>query len=239
MAALPAVAAVVAVLLAVRTARAGVAGRSPAMACWTLAMTQFAVAAGCLAWATYNGWSPGVYRTYYLLGAILNVVWLALGTVWLLGTRAVAVGATAGVVALSGYAAWRCAGPLLEGAQALSSLGSGVFPASSSIVPPSVRALARWCSIGGSIVVAGGLAWSIARNRDRSRGLILILIGVLFAAAGSELARTGHAVAFGAGLAAAAIAMHTGFIAAERPPASTSSAPAEPLRPGAAARGRG
>src|SRR5918911_5221923 len=63
--------------------------RSPHEAAWTVALALFALASAALATGTSTGWDRGVFRVFYLLGAVLNVPWLALGTVYLLfGERA-------------------------------------------------------------------------------------------------------------------------------------------------------
>src|ERR1700687_1497290 len=51
---------------------------------WSVALEMFALAAGALAAGAQGGWSGPVFRAFYLLGAIVNVPVLALGTVYLL-----------------------------------------------------------------------------------------------------------------------------------------------------------
>ena len=64
--------------------------RAPHELAWTVALAMFALASAALALGTSTGWDNGTFRVFYLFGAILNVPWLALGTVYLLR------GATAG-----------------------------------------------------------------------------------------------------------------------------------------------
>ena len=52
---------------------------------WTIALAMFALASAALATGISTGWDNGTFRVFYLLGAVLNVPWLALGTVYLLG----------------------------------------------------------------------------------------------------------------------------------------------------------
>ncbi len=217
MAVFPALAAVLAAALAGRTASRAARGRSPAMWCWTIALVQFALASGCLAWAAAAGWTTGIFRAYYLFGAVSNVVWLALGTVWLLSPPEIGRVVTGAVAALTAYAAWRCTGPLLEGSRLIASLPAGDFPDTASIIPGSLRGLARWSSIAGSVVVLGGLGWSLRRNRVKVRGLGLLMAGVLMAAVASEFARAAMPGPFGAGLALAVALMYAGFEASGRP----------------------
>ena len=51
---------------------------------WAIALALFALASAALATGTSTGWDHGTFRVFYLLGAVLNVPWLALGTVYLL-----------------------------------------------------------------------------------------------------------------------------------------------------------
>src|ERR1700730_7875522 len=56
---------------------------------WSGALALFVVAAAALAAGGGRGWDGPTFRTFYLFGAILNVPFLALGTVYLLwGVRA-------------------------------------------------------------------------------------------------------------------------------------------------------
>ena len=51
---------------------------------WAVGMGLFGTAAGCEALAAANGWNEGLYRTWYLTGAVLTAGWLGLGTALLL-----------------------------------------------------------------------------------------------------------------------------------------------------------
>ena len=52
---------------------------------WTIGMVFYGVAAGCEAIAAASGWNEGLYRTWYLTGAVWTAGWLGLGTAYLLG----------------------------------------------------------------------------------------------------------------------------------------------------------
>jgi hypothetical protein len=52
---------------------------------WCLGMLFYGVAAGCEAIAGATGWDEGLYRTWYLTGAVWTAGWLGLGTAYLLG----------------------------------------------------------------------------------------------------------------------------------------------------------
>src|SRR4051812_47781831 len=78
-----AVATVFAQATAVRWSRT----RAPHQGAWTIALVLFALASAAFATGSSTGWDEGTFRLFYLLGAIVNVPWLALGTVYLLTTR--------------------------------------------------------------------------------------------------------------------------------------------------------
>lgn len=48
---------------------------------WAISLAMFCLAAASLAWGEAYGWSSAWFRAYYLLGGVLVVPWLALGTV--------------------------------------------------------------------------------------------------------------------------------------------------------------
>ncbi|MBW3664821.1 MAG: hypothetical protein KY469_17110 [Actinobacteria bacterium] len=68
---------------AVALVRRWVAGgrRTLSLLTWAISLGMFCIASAALAFGTLSGWSEPTFRTFYLFGAILNVPWLALGTV--------------------------------------------------------------------------------------------------------------------------------------------------------------
>ena len=75
-----AIATVFAQATAVRWSRS----RAPHQGAWTVALALFALASAALATGESTGWDEGTFRMFFLLGAVINVPWLALGTVYLL-----------------------------------------------------------------------------------------------------------------------------------------------------------
>lgn len=73
--------------------------RSPALLHWTISTAMFAVASLMLFLGEALGWSGLTFRIFYLFGAVLNVPWLALGTV-LVNARSRAVTRAAGIASL-------------------------------------------------------------------------------------------------------------------------------------------
>src|SRR6478752_10763013 len=83
-AALAAAATLVAVAFGLSTLDRWLRRRRPYELAWTIALALFALGAGAMWWAETVGWALGSFRVFFLAGAVLNVPWLALGTVYLL-----------------------------------------------------------------------------------------------------------------------------------------------------------
>lgn len=210
MALAPVAATVLAALFAVRTAVVARRTRSRALAVWSFALAQFAVAAAALTWGVAVGWAPGLYRAFYLFGAITNVAWLGLGTVWLLAPRSAAVAATVLLVGASAYAAAAVISTeLLPGAARV--LATHAIPAPGDVIGADVRMLSRWFSIGGSVVVLGGVLLSAARRRRQALGLGLLAAGIVVTGVAGQLARIGLATGFSIALACGIALMYLGF----------------------------
>src|SRR5205085_4305488 len=64
--------------------------RRPHELIWGIAFLLFAIGAASQVFADLSGWTPVLARIYYLTGAILNVGFLGLGTVYLLFSRRIA-----------------------------------------------------------------------------------------------------------------------------------------------------
>ena len=81
------------------------AGHQPQHRAWAIALAMFALASVALATGTSTGWDNGTFRVFYLLGAVVNVPWLAMGTVYLLVAARTARRVLWGLVLFSGFAA--------------------------------------------------------------------------------------------------------------------------------------
>lgn len=200
----PLLATVVAASFSVATWRAS-GSRGAALRVWSVALAQFAVGAGALTWGTAFGWTPAVYRIFYAFGAVLNVGWLGLGTLWLVWYRSAAVTMTV-VLALASVCVIAYVATTPIGAVITEGL-----PRASEVMPVLARNLSRWFSIAGSVVVLAGLGMSIALRRNTS-GLAMLASGVVVAGVASELARAGYVTVFSVGLAAGIALMYAGFV---------------------------
>jgi hypothetical protein len=187
-------------------------GRSSgsALRVWSFALLQFGIAAGALWWGALFGWTSALYRVFYVFGAVLNVAWLGLGTLRLFMDKWASWFATCLLVAASSYAVYRIAGTAFIGG-AGHALRTETLPPPRAVMPGSIRDLSRWFSIGGSVVVLGGLIWSIVKRRH-TLGLALLALGVAVVGVTSELARAGHVVYFPIGLAVGIVVMYAGFL---------------------------
>ena len=163
--------------------------RRPHQLAWTIGLALFAAAAVAGALARMGGATDTEYRVFYLFGAILNVAWLALGTLYLLAPR-IARWAVWGVLALTVVAAVAVfTSPVDLSAAVDTGRGFGESP-----LP---RILAGIGSGVGSVILVGGALWSawvfLSRRHEgrRALGNVIIAVGVLVAAAGGTAAFTG------------------------------------------------
>ena len=163
--------------------------RRPALLAWTVGLALFTLAALAGALAQSGGATETEYRVFYLFGGILNVAWLALGTVLLVAPR-LARASLIAVIALtvvSVYAVFTTPVNL----QIALDTGKG-FPDGS--LP---RILAAIGSGVGSLVLIGGALWSAwvflrkRHNGRRALSNIVIAAGVIIIAAGGTVTFTG------------------------------------------------
>src|SRR5260221_9632991 len=186
----PAITAVVAAVFALVVLRQYGGHRKTYQLMWGTGFAMFAVAAFAGYLAQSSGATETEYRLFYLFGAILNVAWLALGTMYLLAPRRWADISLAVVALLSaGAADPRFAAPVyLDPAR----LGHPAYPNGSL-----ARILAAVGSGVGSIVLVGGALWSAwvffrkRHNGRRAIANVIIAVGVFVVAAGGTAAFTG------------------------------------------------
>src|SRR4029078_2707730 len=81
---LPALPAILALVMAIALLDQWRERRQPFQLVWAIGMAFYGIAAGCEAIAAAAGWNELLYRTWYLTGAVLTAGWLGLGTALLL-----------------------------------------------------------------------------------------------------------------------------------------------------------
>jgi len=201
---------------------------------WGVALAMYAIASAMVAIGISAGWTPLAYKTFYLFGAMLNVPWLALGSIALLDKKVVSYAALVIVVALSLFGLFRVGSAhVTRSITATTSAGSISQQVFGTDDIPSgkdawrtesqVRTLAQYYStFAYLIVVVIASLTSFKRRgvsppRDRVRANLLISIGVTVVAAGSTaLVKIGRGSAFSIALAVGVSLMFSGFLYAGR-----------------------
>ncbi len=203
--------------------------RSPHDLAWSVAMALFVLWAGALWWAESRGWSPVTFRVFFLAGAVLNVAWLALGTVYLLFGRRIGDATRTILLLLSGYATG-----VVVMAPMRAPVDPDSFPTAKELFGVTPRILAAVGSGVPAMVIIVGALWSalrVARGRIPAAttsarraatsprmlalGNVLIAIGaVILSASGTLAGRLGKDKAFAVTLAVGVVVLFAGFMVA-------------------------
>ena len=216
---LPGVAAAASAAFAVAVLRQYADRRRPYQLAWGIALSMFTVASLALMAGVVAGWSPVSFKLYYLFGAVLNVPWLALGTVELLAGPAARRAYLAALTAFTLVSVVLVALARVTAAD----LAGRLLPEGKAFLPVAVRVLAVVGNTVGTLVVVGGavasgLAMRTRRDlRPRFEGTLLIALGVLLAASGGVLAFLASSDKLALGLAVGASVMYLGFRRASAP----------------------
>ena len=157
-------------------------------ALWAVGFALFAVAAASEAAAQRAGWSPALFRTYYVAGGVLTVAYLGAGSAWMLLPR------RGRDVLLGGLAVATVAAIVTV---VVAPVDVARLAAAQSGQPPKNGALgghAFLWAVGlnsiGTLLLVGGSLLSILR-RQRVRANVWIASGALTVAAATGLSRTG------------------------------------------------
>ena len=201
--------------------------RKPHERAWTIALALFALASAALATGASTGWDRGTFRAFYLLGAVLCVPWLALGTVYLLaGTKAGERTETT-LILFTGFAIGVMLSAPIHGTIA----PDGGIPVGKDHFGVLPRVLAGVASSFGATVILVGAVWSAIRfARSRAEGSSrlaagngLIALGTLVLSSGGLVqGAVGKDEAFALTLASGIAVIYAGFAVASsvaRPPA--------------------
>jgi hypothetical protein len=192
----------------------------PHAAVWAGAFATYALATAALAWATLFGWTPAVFRIFYLFGAIVNVPLLAIGSVYLVfgETKGRAAATVAAIIVILGAFA------VLLAPVDISELGTAT-PAGSDVYAktfnagnanlPGPRLFAGVAGGVGAIVVVGLALASAAkwwrRNPRLAKGNVLIAVGTLIPAFGGSMTAFGDAGGLAASLLAGIATLWWGY----------------------------
>jgi len=215
---------------------------------WGIALVMFAIASVVVAIGISQTWGPVLYRLFWIFGVMLNVPWLALGSVALLRNKYITAVAAAVVVVAS---LWGI------GSTMTAHVCSVVDTSSKSQCLDTVTGVAGEPALGGKDIPRGKSVWATAQPErpqsvhrlgilystlayivviliavmtsrprkgiapppDRRRGNLLIAIGVtIVAVGGTALSRFGHGAPFSISLALGVAVMFAGFLYIGRPP---------------------
>ena len=192
-------------------------------------MALFSLGSFSLWWAESTGWSSGVFRLFFLTGAVLNVAWLALGTIYLLVGRRVGDVVQTSLVALSGLAT----GIVLI-APMKTEIIADQFPTGKEVFGAAPRILAAVGSGVPALVIILGALWSTWRvltkknsslNSTNQRnvispgrlavGNVLIAAGtIVLSLSGTLAGRLGKDRAFAITLLTGVVVLFVGFLVA-------------------------
>jgi hypothetical protein len=219
----PLLASAIALVFGVRLAQRFLRRRRPYEGIWALALFMYAVASLAMFLGVVGGWSPVEYRLYWVFGAVLNVPYLFLGEVYLLGRfgrgAPAAIGALTGILTfLALYLVWRAS--IHPGSLA------GALPLGKEVFGDGSQAyrLAQYYSLPAYFLLLGGLVLSTMQMRgkpelrNRMAGTFGIAMGATIVAIGSGIGAAFHVVPlFSVSLAAGIAVMFGGFVRAGRP----------------------
>lgn len=223
----PLAAGAVALVFALRLGRQFATRRRPYQLLWAMAMLMYGAASLAVVAGVAGGWTRPEYQVFWVLGAVLNVPFLAAGEIDLLA-RNRTVWSVLGLVLVfvSAYAVATTRVAVFDPSALARDLPSGkeVFGAGT----PAHR-LPQLISIPSYLILVGGAAWSAWRMRgrpelrDRFTGTLWIAIGAtVIAGVGSAFAAMGNLPVFSISLLVGIAAMFWGFVRASRgrPPAA-------------------
>lgn len=191
---------------------------------WAIGMVFYGIGGLCEAYYSILGWSPLIFRMWYLFGAVLVAAWLGQGTVYLLVKKPmVATILTVLLVLGSLYAAFRVFGAQLDPTLMTSSLHTGSELSGKAITSAGVRTLTPIFNVYGTVTLVGGALYSAYifwRKRvllHRTLGNILIATGALLPAFGGTFSRMGIPGALYLSELLGAILLFVGFLRATTP----------------------
>jgi hypothetical protein len=185
---LPVAAALVAVFFVILLGRSFLQRPAGQKALWAAGFAFFAVATVCEAVGQRAGWSPALFRSYYLAGGVLTVGFLGAGSAWLLLPRR-GRDALLGALMVATLAATAAIVLAPVDLHALAQTPTGRPPENSALGGNAFLWAVAFNSLG-SLVLIGGSLYSIARRRRVSAN-VWIASGAIVVALATGLSRTG------------------------------------------------
>lgn len=220
---LPLASAILAFVFAFMVLKRWTRRRPPFLLLWGIGFLMYGIGGLMEAWFGFFGWSPLVFRLWYLFGAILVAAWLGQGTVYLLVRRTIG-GVKASHLLMtilmigSVYAALKVFSADLDPTLMLEGELSG-----GAITSPGVRVLTPFFNIYGVVMLVGGalysafVYWQQRILAHRMIGNMFIAAGAMAPAFGGAMQRSGVPVALYVGEFVGAVLMFVGFLYTVRP----------------------
>jgi hypothetical protein len=199
------------------------ARRGPHLLLWGIGMVFYGLGGFAEGYYGAAGWSPVVFRIWYLAGAILVAAWLGQGTVYLLAPSRWANALMLLLTVGSAYAAVRVIGAELDPGLMTTSVHTGSELSGHAIVTSGVRSLTPIFNLYGTVTLVGGALYSAFifwRKRvllHRTIGNILIAAGAILPAFGGSFSRAGFSGALYVSELLGAILLFIGFLRAITP----------------------
>jgi hypothetical protein len=225
----PVAAALVAALFALQLVRSFRRRPAAQKALWGAGLLLFAAAAGCEAAAQRTGWTPSIFRAYYLCGGVLTVAALGSGSA-MLQLRPRAQGVLLGALAVAATGA--------TVSVALAPLDLHALVSTAADRPPPNAALGGhaflWAialNSTGTLFLVGGSLLSAARRRN-VRASLWIAGGAVVIALATGLSRAGDYSFVYAGELVGIVLMFAGFTLPAQPRRAVAKA-ATAVRPAA------
>ncbi len=190
---------------------------------WGVGMIFYGIGGFCEAYYGFFGWSPLIFRLWYLFGAILVAAWLGQGTVYLLARPLIAHILMGLLGICSIYALVVVINAQLDPALMTESVHTGSELSGHAIVTPGVRTLTPFFNLYGTVTLVGGALYSAFifwRKRvllHRAIGNVLIAFGAILPAFGGTFSRFGIPGALYLSELLGAILLFLGFLRATTP----------------------
>jgi hypothetical protein len=188
---------IVSTLFTIDLGARAIRSRKPHTLFYALGTAMFAIATWSLYVALAHGWSPAVFRTFYLFGAILTVPVLALGSAFLVLGRRTAYVAAVILTVLGAVAAFvTVASPFV------SPLAETGIPAGSDVFAfwgPRI-----WAAVGsglGFVAIVGLACLSVVRTWNTARPVAVANLMIVGGATAAAWGGTGLALGESAGFA--------------------------------------
>lgn len=182
----------------------------PHVLAYGIGITMFALATWALFGAMMMGWNPFLYRVFFLFGAVLNIPYLALGSMFLVGGKRAGHIMTVLLGAFSAIAI-----TLVSTVGFQRELPEGGIPHdifASGFGPRMFAAIGG--GMGATILIVLALVSIIRFRKTAPRvmwGSLLILLGTLAASAGGTNLALGEASTFALSLFLAATLIFAGY----------------------------